>query len=469
MLIRVVLLIFLAAVRGTSAESGIVELAARYLSAEGADKEEAAVLVSKYSGSIAEVIRRLEKQEPKNHVPASGAIVGQHFTAPDLRRQHPNDLLHFLIPSAYTPTRPIGLLIFMHGGGPGTTREYARSVISDPATDRYSYGMREHFTNSQFIVVAPSAPWNEQSSARWNLPEADEYISSVIRECRYRFNIDRDHVFLGGHSMGGFGAYHLCQRLADRIAGGVFYAGAWRTARWGNMVGTPLFIRHGTNDAVPPGTTGKTARPRYTDVFYASAASRLLTMAGADHVYAEDEGGHSIRAAGVSLRQLEIWMRDQRRNPFAPEVIALSPRGWNALRDTPTPHHRWVTIHEIGDGALPFDEVQRTGPGPGWKESRASFLQQGFKLTRRNARAGQVEATNHGDNRLTVDTENVKRLSLWFHPQMLDFAKPLQIKLNGKSTRHRLKPSLLSSLRSFERRGDWGLIYHAELALMDDR
>ena len=205
----------------------------------------------------------------------TGLLRGQRFRHPVLKDR--DDILNFLVPDGYSPEKPHGLLIFMHGGGPGTKREYAWSVISDRSKDRYSYGLRQYFTNSQFIVVAPL---NEKSSARWNLPDADDYIVAVIEECHYRFNIDRDRVFLGGQSMGGFGAYHLCQRLSDRLAGGVLYAGAWSSARWENMIGTPLFIRHGINDAKPPGPDGKGGRPRYTDVFYAQSASRLLREAG---------------------------------------------------------------------------------------------------------------------------------------------------------------------------------------------
>lgn len=453
---------------GCTTETNIISLATRYLHGDQQQKESLSPIIGRFAGAIDEVLAQLERAEAKDRVAGPGTWFEQHFAAPGLRERYVDDLMNFLAPAGYSPERTVGLLIFMHGGGPGTKREYARSVISDPAKDRYSYGLRQHFTNSQFIVVAPSAPWNEKSSARWNLPEADEYIAAVIRECRYRFNIDHDRVFLGGQSMGGFGAYHLCQRLSDRLAGGVLYAGAWRSARWENMIGTPLFIRHGINDAFPAGTDGKGGRPRFTDVFYAQSASRLLKQAGVEHVYFEDDGGHSIKTAGESLRALVKWMKKQKRDPYAARVIAQTPRGWNATRDSSTPHCRWITIHETSDGTLPFDEVRRTGPGPRWKEPREAFEKQGFKLIKRNVRAAKVDATNHGNNRFTIKTRNVTRFSLWLHPRMADFAKPVHVLLNGRDTVHRPKPSLLDALRSFERRDDWGLIYYAELILDGD-
>lgn len=207
-------------VAGAAADSDIQSLTTRYLAATGDKKEQLSKEIRRHSGSIESVINRLKEAQPRSHRDSAGTHLDEHFTAAELRDTYSDDLINFLVPDGYSVDQSFGLLIFMHGGGPGTKREYARSVISDPAKDRYSYGLRRHFTNSQFIVVAPSAPWNDKSSARWNLPEADAYIDAVIRECNYRCHIDPNRVFLGGQSMGGFGAYHLCQRLADRLAGG---------------------------------------------------------------------------------------------------------------------------------------------------------------------------------------------------------------------------------------------------------
>lgn len=46
--------------------------------------------------------------------------------------------------------------------------------------------------------------------------------------------------------------------------------------------------------------------------------------------------------------------------------------------------------------------------------------------------------------------------------------KPLRVTVNGRESQHTLKPSLLDALRSYERRHDWGLVYHAEVTLDGD-
>ncbi len=446
-------------------ETDIVRTARQFLASTTSERADLEQTLRSYDGPIEPIIEGLVAAEKKRWDVETGTIGAQHFASPELREKYRDDLLYYYVPEDYVPSKPFGLMIFMHGGGAGTRREAASCIVSDPQQDSHSYGLKSHFRNAPFVIVGPSAPMSDKSSARWNLPEADDYIAAVIRECHYRFNIDRDRIFLGGQSMGGFGAYHLCQRLGDRIAGGVLYAGAWSVCNWKSAIGTPLFIRHGANDAVAPGTPNKSARPRFTDVFYARSAHELLTAAGAEHVYAEDSGGHSISEAGESLEQLVEWMGQQRRDPFAARVVAVTPCGWNAPQDTPTPHHRWVTIDEIGSGSISFDEVKHTGPDAEWKESREAFDQQGFELAKQNVTAGCLDATNHGDNRIAITTQNVMRFSIWLHPRMIDFAQPLRLTVNGRDSQLTVKRSLPDALRSYERRRDWGLIYHAELTL----
>ena len=457
----------------------IAQLAGKYLASSPDKKAVLEVALREYDGPVETVIQELMRLQEKQWQQKTGVITAEHFTAPELREEYKDDLLYFYVPDEYDTTRPFGLLVFMHGGGKTTPRESAYRIISTLEEDRASYNLRPYIQDTPFIIVAPSAPWNEETHKRWCVPEADDYISAVIRECHYRFNLDRDRVFLGGHSMGGFGAYHLCQRLADRIAGGILSAGSWRVANWRCVIGTPMFINHGTYDAVAPGTPGKKSRPRYTDVFYARAAHKLLTEVGAENFYAEYEGGHPLSEAGESLIKLAEWMKTKRRDPFFPRVVAISPRGWHArsnlskphrhwldaTHDFPAPHHRWVSLLEIGEGKIAFDAAQETGPPREWDESSEDFSKQGFQLVKAMVEAGLVDAECKGNNVFEVKTENVRKFSIWLHPKMVDFSKPITVVVNGEKRTYEVRPTLLDALRSYERLKDWGLIYHCELVI----
>lgn len=433
----------------TLSESEVVALSKQYLASSGNEKAELAKQLRQYTGSIELVIQSIISSEEKQWTDKAGIIEADHFTSPSLRDRYKDDLLYFCIPDQYNTKEPFGLLIFMHGGNANVARTAAGWVVNP------NYGLLPHIEQAPFITVAPSARCKGMG-LRWNQPEVDDYLTAVIRECQYRFNIDRDRVFLGGQSLGGFGAYHWCQRIADKIAGGILCAGSWRAANWQCMIGTPLFIVHGEHDSRPGG------RPRYTDVFFARTAYKLLTHAGADVLYAEHQGRHGLATAGESLSKLTEWTCGKKRDPFFPHVVAVTPRGFDSRGDRPAPHHRWITILEIGDGKVEFDSVKFVGPALKWGESPEDWHKQKWIETKDRAKGGIVDALYNGNNIFEVKTENVKKFSLWLHPDMVDFSRPVLLTVNGQRTTHRCEPTLLDALRSFERRKDWGLIYYAE-------
>lgn len=443
----------------------IVAACHRFLDLQDSVEPSDVAKISAYQGDISQVIESLLRSEKSDHRDESGVLANQLFTCPELKASYPEDMIHYYVPEAYSPSTPFGLIIFMHGGSRTTPREHPRHVVTHPDDDQQSIGLQPFMADQPLIIVAPSAPWDESTGARWNVPDADEYISAVIRECCYRFNVDTDRVFLGGYSMGGFGAFHLCQRLSDRLAGGFVFSGAWKTMHWKAWTGLPLFIRHGVNDAAPNGTDGIKGRPRFTDVFYARTADRRLTELGLPHVYVEDDGNHAIRPATEAMSTMKEWIRQPRRDPFARHVVAVSPRGWKSSSDTSTPHCRWITIDEIGDGEIDFDRAILNGPSPSFGESAEKFHEQSFQLDVQPVKAGLVDATLQRDNRIVVLTDNVKKFTLWLHPSMVDFSKPVHVTLNGTDSAHVVTPSLLDALRSYQRREDWRLVYHAAVPL----
>ncbi|MEZ6041645.1 MAG: hypothetical protein R3C20_14155 [Planctomycetaceae bacterium] len=414
---------------------------------------------------VNKIVDRLSRSEPVDRQAVTGVMANQSFRHPDLMDRHTGDLLHFYVPQSYKPSQPFGLVIFMHGGGGQTPPEHALHIVTHPDDDPQSIGLQPYLADRPFILAAPSAPVNKNTGARWNVQGADESIADVIRECRFRFNIDGDRVFLGGYSMGGFGAYHLCQRLSDQLAGGFVFSGAWKTMRWQAWTGLPLFLRHGVYDAAPAKQNETAGRPRFTDVFYARAATQRLSELGLPHEYVEDEGNHAIRGAKVAMSRFADWIVTPRRDPFAKRVVAISPRGWNADSDAPSPHCRWITIHKSGDGTIEFDQVQITGPRPAFGESSEDFHKQSFHLSRRAVKAGLVDARIASDNHLVVETQNVRRFSVWLHPAMVDFSRPVNVSVNGQQSQHRIDCRLSTVLESYQRRKDWGLIYQAKVTL----
>jgi hypothetical protein len=84
---------------------------------------------------------------------------------------------------------------------------------------------------------------------------------------------------------------------------------------------------------------------------------------------------------------------------------------------------------------------------------------------------GVVRATNNGDNTFTVETRNIARFSIWLHPDMVDFGKPVTITVDGGVRfEGSVTPNLATMLQSFDRRRDPGMLFsvRVEVDLTDE-
>jgi len=438
-----------------------VGLAKQYL--QCTDEEEKAGLANRlagYDGDLSDIVEALRPRPTRAVEP--GYHKEEHFTLPRLREKHPDDLLYFVVPTAYRPEQPTGLVVFMHGGGKGSLRTAPDRYMTpgDPTTPPSSTRLGDLFEAIGMIGVGPSAPWNENDHSRWCLPEADDYLADVVEECKGRFHVDPDRVFLMGHSMGGFGAYHQVQRQPDRFAAVIASAGSWTLAQWPVVRGTTLCIVHGAKDAEHG------VRAHHTDVAFARFAHGLLDERGIPHVFIEHPGSHSFGYGKPHVVEFFRSHGELRRDPCSPHVVLASPVGYGSSKCFAVRHNRWVTLDKAIDGPLEYDALASNGRGhledcpvEEWGQWELSHK----KVTRPGA---SIDAVNLGDNRLSVTTTNVARFTLWLHPKMVDLAKPIRITLDGRpSFDARVAPSLPTLLDSFERRRDWGLVYPAKVTL----
>jgi predicted esterase len=351
-------------------EQELLERARRYLACE--DPAARAAMARELAGRGAEIDRTLAALRPVPRREFTRGYSGLvRFSAPGLAAKYANDQLYYYVPASYDPAKPTGLLILMHGGGGPTKREYAGRILQK---DGYAYS--RFLEKSPYLTVSPSAPWDEKNDSRWTAREAEAHLAAVIAESEHRFAIDPHRIVLAGYSMGGMGAYGLGVRMADRFAAVSPGAGMWSLAYWKASRGTPFFIIHGANDAVPPGDPRRAHRPKYTDVAYARLADALLTKYGLDHVYAENDKGHDTWEAVPEIKKFFAWMVHQRRDPFPRRVVAATP----ADGACPSPHNRWLSILEIGAGSLAFDAAEVIGE-TGWKETLAMW--QSFRIEHR--------------------------------------------------------------------------------------
>jgi predicted esterase len=380
-----------------------VELSRAYLECvDDVRRQRLAEALVEYDDDIDGVVGQLRQQEFEPV--KAGYHAEQHFSLAPRAGKHAEDLLYFYVPEGYRPERPSGLIIVMHGGGRTSERELPGYFMSFPGEGESNTQFGDTLNDLGMVVVGPSAPWDEDSAYRWCLvrpSEQDDYLSDVILECKARFNIDPDRVFLVGHSMGGFGAYHQIQRQPDRFAAVIANAGAWYLAHWPVIRGTPLCILHGVRDA-DRGT-------HYTDIEYARLTDELLTRYRLDHLYIERDRGH--RLYRDEIRDYLKSVGDVRRDPYSSRVTLASPVGFKDSKWylASVKHNRWVTLEKQTDGNLEYDRTDE------WDGEE--FVLNHRTIKRRGA---SIDAEIHAGNVISVTTSNVARFSIWLHSRMVD-------------------------------------------------
>lgn len=437
-----------AAARAAAIDQGqAIKLSRQFLASDdSAARENLSKQLAGYRGDIQPVLDQLSRREFQPV--KAGYHAEEHFTDRALRKRWPDDLLYFTVPESYRPDRPTGLIIFLHGGGNTTSRRAPRLVMNFPAKGEEGKNnlLGDVFAATGMIAVGPSAPWNESTSVRWCTRECDDYLADVIAECSSRFNIDPDRVFLIGHSMGGFGAYHHAQRQPDRFAAVVVNAGSWSRGYLPMFRGTPLCIVQGIRDA------RKGQRWHYTDVAYARHTDKLLTKYKIDHTYYEHDGEHAVHFGREWIAKYLHSAAELRRDPYYPQIVVATPVGFRRDCCSSVKHNRWLTLDKASEGEIEYDELYTNGTEEFDK----------WRLRHRTAKhsGAAIEAVNRGDNTIAVTTQNVKQYTLWLHPKMVKIDAPVKVIVNGKQRFHAaVKPSLATALESYDRRRDWGLIY----------
>ena len=427
-----------------------VGLCRNYLAADRASQRQRILKqLADYGGPVDPVIERLTARTYKPVKP--GLLAAEHFSTDDLRSKHPDDLLYFLVPPGYQPDKATGLIIFMHGGGATTSPRVAGAALSDPKQSPASSASGDLFSATGMITVGPSSP-NKPSYRRWCLEEADDYITDTILECKARFHIDPDRVFLVGHSMGGFGAYHMALRMPDRFAAIVVHSGSWNYGYWPAARGTPLCFVNGVHDARPG------VRNHTTDVDFGRLTDQLLTREHIEHVYFEHNGAHGFPEGRKYVFDYLHKAENLRRDPYYDHIGLASPNGFRETYTYPVADNRWLSLEKSTAGNIEYDELI--------PHDINSFTTWRLDYKKVALRGASLDAINRHNNTIEVATQNVARFTVWLHPRMVDIARPVTIVVDGKARfQGQLNPSLATAMESYGRRQDWGLIYPMKVVI----
>lgn len=224
---------------------------------------------------------------------------------------------NLFVPTAHDTATSLPLVVVLHGKGATWESWFA-------ATD-----VREWAESEGFVVAAPHGRGN------WfYLGPGEQDTLDVINEAKSLCRIDEERIYLLGHSMGGWGVWHLAAARPDLFAAIVPMA-TWPPAELlANVRNLAPLIIHGLKD--------ETVHPAGSE-----RAVNHLKILGIEHRYIEvPEAGHESRMINDMFPEIGDWIRDRRRtrDPQSVQVRAFSPRRGQ---------HAWVSLHE----AMEFTRV----------------------------------------------------------------------------------------------------------------
>lgn len=331
------------------------------------------------------------------------------FTIP-VKEKYRDKLVHYLVPNNYREKR-LPLIVFLHGGGPTSPPEHPLGYLRwDGERDHYWGGL---FSESGAVVAAP------HSFNGWWTADVEEYLADIIQECVVRYNIDPERVYLFGWSMGGGGAYYAMNHFPDHFAG--IAAGAGNCAGvndFKNLGKTKAYIIHGGKDAV------YRKRPRYSDAGYALVADTLMKRDQLDHLLLfNPEGGHDCVDHKANLWKFWEDVKGRRRDLSR---ICLSGE---------TKNRGWISVEAFGPGKIAVDYIYGEGQCGKWNDwnfTKEEFDKFKVATAQKDIPGGQVDAAYLGGNKFDIKTRNVAKLTVRMNAEMVDYAKPVEIAVNGE-------------------------------------
>lgn len=161
------------------------------------------------------------------------------------------------IPTNYTGTTAVPLILNFHGFGGSGTQQMGNSNFK-PIAD-----------TAGFIIVHPTGTplggliphWNVGGWTNTSTTDDIGFASALIDTIAANYNINMTRVYSTGYSNGGFFSHRLAGELGNRIAAIASVSGTFTPEMQTNCTPThptPVLQIHGTNDPTVPynGTTG---------------------------------------------------------------------------------------------------------------------------------------------------------------------------------------------------------------------
>jgi predicted esterase len=334
------------------------------------------------------------------------------------------------VPAEYNPARRWPLRVQLHGGigRPGPQAAPPGRPIAQHAPNR--------IPGEPQIYIYPSG-WADQ---QWWDAEQVANIVRVVNDVKRKYNVDESRVYLTGISDGATGAYYIAMREPTLWSAVLALNGSIAVLRnrangadgdlyGNNLVNKPLYVVNGEEDQLYP-------------VWQVEPHIKWFKSLGVDLVFRPQAGaGHNTAWWPAERELYEQFVHDHPRDPHPAKL------SWETERTDRFNRIHWLVITRLGKGS--GDEaLADTGFFP------------------RDLPSGRVDVSRKG-NTFEARTRGVREFMLLLSPDVVDFAAPVLVTVNGKELFRGNVPKDINTLLNWAARDtDRTMLYGAELKIV---
>lgn len=336
----------------------------------------------------------------------------------DLVHERFKDKAFVAVPSDYDPRVAYPLVVFLHGtsASVGMCRQYAEFMLG-AAEGRY------------LALVPHTQP--PQTGVGWGPTRYGiDPAFTAIDACMKRFHVDPDRVGLTGQSMGGHATWDIPMQHPDRFCALAPKASAayhtWQKGMFANLKHVPMRVLHGALDDVVP--------VKLTRESVASARAAGVTVD-----YRESPSNGHEAASWTEIAKAYAWLAEQRRVRH-PASLRYRVRHPHRARGG------WVSIDRFAPKAKQAFVRYVTSETRELLERTATFV---------DPDPPGIDATATTRSRIDLLPTNVEAVTLFLHPELVEFSRELTIACKGRVLR-RLEPRAeLGTMLDSARESPW--------------
>jgi pimeloyl-ACP methyl ester carboxylesterase len=337
------------------------------------------------------------------------------------------------LPPEYHHQRPHPVLMLMHGREPPEILLQRWAPLA---------------ARSGFILMAPLGT---KFSTEWYSFSAREhtYVMNCLKDLKRRFQVDTDRVFLFGWAAGGDVAWDIGLAHPDQFAGVLPMCGVPKVfARryWQNAQNLGLYVVDGDKNGDGPVLT--------------RGLMKEWIRFNYNAYYLEYKG----RANELYLGEFEPmmdWMSRKKRKYPTDGLGSYSTSGATAeeFRSHRQSDNRfyWLSSDEISDKNIQDYST--------WVTTRSPALFQA-KIGVSNP-APNAKGDARIETIISLRHQGLKQCTIWLAPSMIDFTKPIQVRINNKSAGglRNVTPSITTMLEEYFSNVDRQRLFFAKIDL----